>query len=517
MKTATQLRTMCNPLLRMLLVASSILFYLQSAQAVAYIPTREHALWIFADPANLSNPISNAVSRQSLIADSVASKVTTLYLSVYRSTIAQPTNSVGRLMYEEADIADLITKAHANRIKVYAAYGAPDWPAFGCDLAGFPLQRLSEIVAYNTTNTAAKFDGIILDVEPPAPPATIITESDYIALLTQYQCFQNQAAQYSIELAVAIRFGWKDAVIYNGVNKAFYKHVINMIQVPNWVVVMGSRDFAGTSNPLSDGIIASDQNQISYARSINKHNMILAGLETSNPASVGILSKETFYEEGQSSMNGAAQAVLNYFGYFSGFGGFAVHNYGSSYLSGTSSNWPTINYNFPSAVNSVQEIFTPPGSPVTVTPSGMINGANVILTFPSVSNTSGSVGYTYVLPLDTAGIPSLPSNYLLVNGLAFDISTTANFSGPVTVCFSNMNVAATDFSSLRVLHYTSNMMVDETILTGANAPNGSTRTLCASVTSFSPFVIAKCVAKNDIKNRDKSGKDDKKCRKPELD
>jgi hypothetical protein len=50
---------------------------------------------------------------------------------------------------------------------------------------------------------------------------------------------------------------------------------------------------------------------------------------------------------------------------------------------------------------------------------------------------------------------------------------------------------AAAFASLRVLHYVNRVGIDQTILSGANAPNPVTQTICASVTSFSPFVLAK--------------------------
>ena len=39
------------------------------------MPVREHAVWVFADAASASNPISDATARQSLITNNAASKV----------------------------------------------------------------------------------------------------------------------------------------------------------------------------------------------------------------------------------------------------------------------------------------------------------------------------------------------------------------------------------------------------------------------------------------------------------
>jgi hypothetical protein len=70
-----------------------------------------------------------------------------------------------------------------------------------------------------------------------------------------------------------------------------------------------------------------------------------------------------------------------------------------------------------------------------------------------------------------------------------DISSEANFNGPVNICF---NLQASEFSApfqqLRILHLEGNELVNRT-----TSSSPTTRTLCASVTSLSPFVIAQNV------------------------
>lgn len=92
-------------------------------------------------------------ARQTLIANSAASYVTALYVSVY----AYPENSAGRRMYDEAAIADLISPAHKKGMSVHAAYGAPDWPLLGCG-DSFPQQRMQEVLAYNAAHPAARHE-----------------------------------------------------------------------------------------------------------------------------------------------------------------------------------------------------------------------------------------------------------------------------------------------------------------------------------------------------------------------
>ena len=463
---------------------------LQPTHANSFLRT-EHALWVFASVTSPTNAVSNPVSRQALIDNSAASHVTAIYLSVYRSL----PNAAGRLMYEDIDLADLIAKAHAKGIKVWAAYGAPDWPGLGCSVSAFPMQRFAEVVGYNSANTASKFDGVILDAEPPVPPATAITAADYGNLLAQYQCFALNAHTNGMAFGAAIRFGWKGAVTFNSVTKEFFKHAIDLTTNGDRIVVMGYRNFAGTTDPLSDGIIASDQDQFAYANSpgVGKPGVVLAGLETSDPATTGISDRETFYRTGQAALDSVAQVVLNHFTAF-GFGGFAVHNYGNAYLSGLASQWPVTDPNFPGgAADGTTEIATPAGASVTVTSAQPVNGAYVTLTFPSVNPTPP--GYTYVRSIPAASAGTVPSNYLLSGNVAFDITTTATYTGPVIVCFRNLPVSAAQFSTLRILHNTGAGLIDQTILKGANAPDLVTQSICASVTSFSPFIIANALSK----------------------
>jgi hypothetical protein len=87
--------------------------------------------------------------------------------------------------------------------------------------------------------------------------------------------------------------------------------------------------------------------------------------------------------------------------------------------------------------------------------------------------------------IDPATAGMLPGGYTQT-GLAYDISTTAAYTGPVNICFhlpaiSDPNI----FVRLKVLHNEGGTLVDRT--TGKDFPS---RILCASVSSLSRFVIA---------------------------
>ena len=367
------------------------------------------AVWVFPSPS-APNPVTDPTARQTLLTNAAASGVDVLYLSIYNSTA----NSAGRLMYDDGAIAAFITQAHSLHIRVLAAYGAPDWPAIGSSPTDFPLSRMAEVVSYNAANATAKLDGVVLDIEPPEPQ----TAAAFQALLTQYQSIR-EALPHDLALSIAIRFFWDTPVEFpagSGVTKKVYEHVLDLAtydfaahyQPLQNVIVMGYRNFAGLSDcAVSGGIVCLDQDEINYVyvnrATLGFYDLILAGLETSDPVSTGITAQETFFANGQTVLNNVAAVVLKHFGFFQGLGGFAIHNYGNSYLSGSGANWPAVNVAFPFTGGEAQEIATPAGTNVTV-PAGTVGGALINVVFSSVT----TAGYTYVTAIDSASVGQLP-------------------------------------------------------------------------------------------------------------
>lgn len=132
-----------------------------------------------------------------------------------------------------------------------------------------------------------------------------------------------------------------------------------------------------------------------------------------------------------------------------------------------------------------------PESAPTATGSNVpIQTTNATLTFDSVT----APGVTTVAPIaDPAQAGNIPGGFAVSETLAFEINTTASFSGPVTSCFNVPTVSnEPDFLNLRVLHREFNAgtnqfeLVDRT--SSHDFPN---RKICATTTSFSPFYLAK--------------------------
>ncbi|MDQ4052551.1 MAG: DNRLRE domain-containing protein [Actinomycetota bacterium] len=109
---------------------------------------------------------------------------------------------------------------------------------------------------------------------------------------------------------------------------------------------------------------------------------------------------------------------------------------------------------------------TPQGTNVEVSVAG------ATITFAEVT----AAGTTSVSEL--SGAPSLPNGYAEQGALYYDVSTTAAFTGDVTVCLPYGGLAVP-----HVLHYVSGQWVDVTLEVQGDLA-------CGVVTSLSPFAVA---------------------------
>jgi hypothetical protein len=123
---------------------------------------------------------------------------------------------------------------------------------------------------------------------------------------------------------------------------------------------------------------------------------------------------------------------------------------------------------------------TAEGIDVAVQPlDGTTGTTPVTVTFAEVTE----AGLTR-LTTSTTG-PAIPTGFTLGSpGTYFNLTTTAVFSGPATVCIDYSGIAFSDESSLRLLHYENGAWLDQTV-----SRDPGTNTICANVTSFSPFAI----------------------------
>jgi hypothetical protein len=129
-------------------------------------------------------------------------------------------------------------------------------------------------------------------------------------------------------------------------------------------------------------------------------------------------------------------------------------------------------YSHRTAIGTDQSVGSPNG--VTVQFAGVTEeGGTTIRQIPAESTT-------------------LPPGYFSFGGAsAVQVETTARFSGPITVCFrvGDSTTEAT-FNRLRIFHGEGGVLVDRTVLPpDSPAPNYATRSICARVTSLSPFLL----------------------------
>ena len=118
-----------------------------------------------------------------------------------------------------------------------------------------------------------------------------------------------------------------------------------------------------------------------------------------------------------------------------------------------------------------------------------VEAGGAAVTFGGVS-TAGTTTFTPIAP---NGAGTAPNGFIL-GGLAYEITTTAAYSSPVTVCFNVPTTFAPTIASFNVLalmHNEGGILVDRT-----TSRNFATRQICGTVTTLSPFALAEQVDTN---------------------
>ena len=143
------------------------------------------------------------------------------------------------------------------------------------------------------------------------------------------------------------------------------------------------------------------------------------------------------------------------------------------------------------ARNSLARLTETAPSSSVATPTGQ----SIVVSTPAASLNYSSVttaGNTVITAMSANQLQPLPSGYILPAGTPiYDITTTAVFSGGITVTLRVPNVAdATACSLLRILHYTNNAWDDSNNATPSYDSATGVCTVLQTVTSLSPFVVA---------------------------
>lgn len=114
------------------------------------------------------------------------------------------------------------------------------------------------------------------------------------------------------------------------------------------------------------------------------------------------------------------------------------------------------------------------------------NGGFANVTFNGVTS-SGTTTFTPISPSSAGTAP----NGFIIGNIAFEITTTAAYSAPVTVCFvipQSMNLSPVGFEQLSMLHNEGGVLIDRT-----TSRNFNTRTICGTVSTLSPFALAEAI------------------------
>jgi len=138
-------------------------------------------------------------------------------------------------------------------------------------------------------------------------------------------------------------------------------------------------------------------------------------------------------------------------------------------------------------------VLDPGGTGPVSAENPIVQADSTVLDFGS-ANVTG-IGTVSVVPIsDPAAAGDIPGGFAVSDVLAFEITPDANlqFSGPVTTCFSvpTVNVEA-EFNLLAVLHREETLPGVFNLVDRTSSRDFSTRNICASTTSFSPFYLAR--------------------------
>jgi hypothetical protein len=164
-----------------------------------------------------------------------------------------------------------------------------------------------------------------------------------------------------------------------------------------------------------------------------------------------------------------------------------VTNTATATATRTSTNTPTETATATATYTATPPGYAPPGSgPVAVGGGDGVTGGATLF---GVVTQGGTVSITTsATPVDPK-----PSGFLLV-GQVMDVTTTATFTFPITICFGYDPTDVTDQSALKLYHSNGAGGWDDVTQSPAVAPNipnpnTTTHVICGSVSSLSPFIV----------------------------
>lgn len=222
---------------------------------------------------------------------------------------------------QPATYTELIDRAHAEGIRVFALVGRAEWALEGRHRDA--LAELRQVLSFNASHPESTFDGIQFDIEPHTLPEY---QAKRGSVNYQYLQVLNKIASEirisgdPLELNAAIpcwyATGENPVIVETGGQRKPLSYFV--LDIVDTVSLMAYRDTA-------DRQIRASLAEADYAASLGKK--VYIGAETSPPNGSTIPNEITYYNKGLVYMNQQIQEINAYFEQHPGFGGIAIHQY----------------------------------------------------------------------------------------------------------------------------------------------------------------------------------------------
>lgn len=222
---------------------------------------------------------------------------------------------------QPATYEELITRAHAEGIRVFALVGRAEWALEAQHREA--VAELRQVLSFNASHPDSAFDGIQYDIEPHTLPEYKTKRGSvnyqYIQVLRRI-AGEIKASGDPLEFNAAIPWwlasGENPVIVETGGQRKPLSYFV--LDIVDTVSLMAYRDTA-------DRQIRASLAEADYAAKLGKK--IYIGAETSPPNGSTIPNEITYYNKGTTYMNNQIEEITAYYAKHKGFGGIAIHQY----------------------------------------------------------------------------------------------------------------------------------------------------------------------------------------------
>lgn len=222
---------------------------------------------------------------------------------------------------QPATYDELIRRAHADGIKVYALVGRANWALEIYHREA--LAELRQVLAFNKTHPTNKFDGIQFDIEPHTLPEYKVRRGSvcyqFIQVLKKIAKeidASGDALQFDAAIPWWFASGDNPVMVQTGGERKPLSYFV--LDIVDSASIMSYRDTA-------DRQIRATQEVTNYA--LKKGKKIYVGSETLPPNFSTIPNEITYHNKGVDYMNQQLNTIVDHYSEHFGFGGIAIHSY----------------------------------------------------------------------------------------------------------------------------------------------------------------------------------------------